>query len=446
MSGPKLPGAGWLLSLALYFLALPGPLQAQPPSGQRDREPPKAANVSFSLDPSYATVWRQTGEGRTNYLGRSDEVVSIGLTEQEASGGRDVFIVFKVPLWFSEWSAPPEFIPADRLLGSARYPEQGKIRLGLSRAERLQGWTRAHPGRTLAGFFALLALPFSGLWLVRLYRRRITSELPLIPDYTLGEKIGEGGMGVVYAAVDSHQQPVAVKFLRPLLSEGKDFQKAFDRELSVCRNLQHPNLLRLFGYGVATDGRAYMVTELLQGVTLKDKIGNPGEQAAHLAAEVLEQVGAALDYLHAQKYVHMDVKPSNIFCLPDGTLKLLDLGISQVISSARQEEVVGTPLYMAPEQFEGWPVPASDQYSLGLVLYEVLVGRKPFVDKNPTIIHRFRTQERPEPPSFRATNLTSEVDEAILKMLEARPELRFESLAGVRSVLTDQLMKRGWTR
>jgi len=238
-------------------------------------------------------------------------------------------------------------------------------------------------------------------------------------------------MGVVYAATASDGSPCAVKLLRSVLSQSADFRKQFDQELHTYLPLKHPNLLSLYGYGYASDGRPYLVTEILEGQTLKERLQS-GESDGTLAAEVLEQVGAALDYLHRQGIIHQDVKPSNVFLCRNGTLKLLDLGVSRPLEGVKA--AVGTPAYMAPEQFRGEAGLFSDQYSLGLILAEVLQGRRPSTETNPSILAHQRATSVPD-----LDDLPLEVRRHLEKMLHPEPDKRFEDLSQARSALTNIL-------
>ena len=423
-----------ILVLLVGLLISSGIQGGAQPSLDRDKRP-KACSVTFRLYPDSATVWRQTGEGRVNFLGDSDEAVTIGLTEQEASGERDLLIHFKVALWFDEWASPPEFIAVDEVRATGVFPNEGRRKLELSTWELFQAHTAAHPLLSLGVLFSVIGgagLAFR--W--HKQSREPKPEMSLVPGYRLQEKLGQGGMGVVHAVQDEDGHRYAVKLLKKAVSASREFQEQFDRELSVGVKLAHPNLPRLFGYGVSSDGRAYMVTELFEGQTLKQLMESGDFVSAHLAAEVLEQIGSALDYLHQNNLVHQDVKPSNIFCCLDGTFRLLDMGIVKSVDSVEPaKKIVGSPLYMAPEQFQGSAEPRSDQYSLGLVLYEILLGRRPTDVRDPVVLSHQRSTSAPEPIGWNEV-----IDNGLLRMLDPDASKRFADFQSARRVLTDEFM------
>lgn len=431
------PGSLSLLAVLFALLFTPGSLLAQP-EPTLESQLPKAVTTQFVLDPPSATIWRRTGEGHVVYLGRSNEKVTLGLNALEASGAREILVEFRVALWGTEWVSPAEFVSAQSLLADSRYPSQGSRNLGLSSFQRFQAWTRAHlawSSMALLSGFSLIAL------LVHLLRRPASKDRGGFGDYQLGRRIGAGGMGEVYLATGSDGHSYALKLLRPLLQDKSELQELFDQELATGLALQHPGLTKLFGYGLTEDGRLYLVNELLEGQTLKARLGEPEPRRLELAVEVLEQVGSALDYLHSQNVIHQDVKPSNIFVLSDGTVKLLDLGLARTTEEARaQEEAVGTTLYMAPEQFSAQVSPSCDQYALGLVLYEILTGVQLGKGKPAATLAHWRSTQLPEPPSAHQPHLSEVVDSTILRMLNPRPDERFAKLQSVRDILTQELM------
>lgn len=404
-------------AVSLANSAISGPVKRQA----------KAVSVRFELDPPSATVWRRTVEGQVNYLGRSGEKVTIGLTPSEAAGERDLIVEFRVQLLFSEWVSAPEFLNLEKLGAERRFPGEGSHPLPLSPGQRWQAWLRAHPLQSLLLLALGTGLPLG--WL-RLRRKDEPEESKLrCGDYTLGEKLGEGAMGEVYLARSPGGRVCAVKLIRGVLSESSSFRQQFDRELATCVSLEHPNLLQLFGYGYASDGRTYLATELLQGDTLKARLEAGGGDGP-LAAEVLEQVGSALDYLHSQSVVHQDVKPSNIFLCQDGTVKLLDLGVARRTGEGK---VAGTPAYMAPEQFELESGPASDQYSLGLVVLEILQGKPE--GQEPMIYAHLRSQEAPV-----RKGLSPELEAGMRRILDPSMEKRYPDLQSAREALSDLLL------
>ncbi|MEJ7654774.1 MAG: serine/threonine-protein kinase [Chloroflexia bacterium] len=198
--------------------------------------------------------------------------------------------------------------------------------------------------------------------------------------YQLQDQIGSGGMATVYRARDSVlQRVVALKLLNggqvePALKE------RFQREAQSVAQLSHENIVRIYDGG-ERDGSPYIVMEYVEGSNLKKRIQAHGPLTTHEAVEVVTQVGAALEYAHANGLIHCDVKPHNILISPNGRSKLVDFGIAQAqVDRTRRdsEQVYGTPLYMAPEQASGGRASSrTDVYGLGLVLWEALSGSPP---------------------------------------------------------------------
>lgn len=420
--------------IAMLVAAIPSSSKVLADSGTSFTEERlrKAVAVTFAVDPQ-ATVWRRTVEGRVNLLGPTDRRVTIGLTPSESSGERDLIVEFRVKLWFTEWVSPPEFLKIEELALHNRFPSTGRRQLSLSSWQRFQVWTRIHWGWAFLVLFLLVFL------ILRRVRRRsavLTKvEAFRVDGFRLGKKIGEGAMGEVFEAVTDDGQPCAVKLLRPLLSESAEFRSRFDSELATYTKLSHPALPRLFGYGYAADGRSYMATELLKGRTLKEQLPAPLYQRRMLALDVLEQVGAVLDYLHQERVVHQDVKPSNIFLARNGEVKLLDLGIARRLEGKGEGlPISGTPVYMAPEQFAGKVDLRSDQYALGLVLYEVLTGRRPSEETDPKVLAHQRAEGKSP-----KTKISDQVDRVLALLLHPRPEGRYPSLGLAFSELKNAL-------
>ncbi|MCA9777205.1 MAG: hypothetical protein KC800_10830, partial [Candidatus Eremiobacteraeota bacterium] len=239
----RLLGACFLL---LWMVGTAAEILAEPNTSSASDSRPKAVTTTFYLDPPAGEVWRRTVEGHLNYLGKSDEAVTMGLNQSESAGDRDLFVEFRVPLWFSEFVSPPEYLKAGELLKTGRYPAEGRLNLNLSPVQKFQMQTRQHPGLSLLGLGLLLAFP---VMLVKRKRNRaILESAPpsLVPGYDLSAVLGEGGMGEVYAATASDGSPCAVKLLRSVLSQSTDFREQFDQELHNYLPLKHPNLLSLY--------------------------------------------------------------------------------------------------------------------------------------------------------------------------------------------------------
>lgn len=210
--------------------------------------------------------------------------------------------------------------------------------------------------------------------------------------YQLVRFIGEGGMGRVYEATHARLAGrYAIKVLLQKLSTDPEALQRFDREARITSSLQHPNIVQIVDFNTAVDGTEYLVMEYLRGESLAARLARLGPASLETTAEVVEQVAAGLAAAHSHGVVHRDLKPDNVFLVPlEGRdaewAKILDFGISKVKDAnhapgAPVSSLVGTPLYMAPEQCEGRRQdvgPATDQFALAVIAYEMLTGRSPF--------------------------------------------------------------------
>ena len=208
--------------------------------------------------------------------------------------------------------------------------------------------------------------------------------------YRIEERIGRGGMGVVYRAIQVNiDRPVAIKLLTAEAAEKDDVVRRFENEAKIISSLRHPNTLKLIDYGRTDDGQLFVVTEFLDGQPL-DALLAAGPISERRTVQVLEQVCASLAEAHEQGVVHRDLKPGNLFLENVGSkevVKVLDFGIARLSTGTSHTQtgmVFGTPAYMSPEQCRGERVDArSDLYSLGIVAYECLTGRPPFMSETP---------------------------------------------------------------
>src|SRR5579859_801885 len=273
-----------------------------------------------------------------------------------------------------------------------------------------------------------------------------------IDRYRLRQRIGHGGMGEVYLAEDQRiGQKVAIKLNKVDLPEEQTTQeerRLFQREITTIARLDHPNILPLFDYGQTTvDGQvyAYLVMPYRQEGTLERWLRQRPARV-HLtsdeAAQLIGQAADALQHAHESGIVHQDVKPSNFLIrtrkeksnCPD--LLLADFGIAKfyAASSSMSQNVRGTPAYMAPEQWRGQAVPASDQYALAIMAYQMLTGRLPFQGRLEQVMHQ-HLQVTPAPPSQFNSLLPTAVDSVLLRALAKEPEQRFESVRAFASAL-----------
>jgi hypothetical protein len=260
-------------------------------------------------------------------------------------------------------------------------------------------------------------------------------------DYLLLDPLGKGGMATVFLAERNADQ-VALK--RPLAAflEDPEFLERFLREAEIGRTLHHPNIIRIFERG-HVEGVPYFTMELVKGETLQAHIRRLGALPAKAATKIIAQVAEALDYAHLKGVVHRDLKPSNIMILEDGTVKVMDYGIAR----ARRFEgltvtgaFLGTPDYVAPETAEGKGADSrSDLYSLGIVFYEILTGKKPFVGDTPFATLRKHVSEAPTPPSVVVPGVPRQLEAIVLRLLQKDPGQRYPGAEELLIELRDYL-------
>ncbi len=257
-----------------------------------------------------------------------------------------------------------------------------------------------------------------------------------IGEYELRQRIGVGGMGLVYDGI----QPligkrVAVKVLRPELAAAEEQVARLLAEARAVNAIRHRGIVDIFGFGQVPDGRQYIIMEYLEGVALDAYLAEKGRMTVSEVLDVLDEVLSALGAAHGAGVVHRDLKPSNIFLVtqPDGSryVKLLDFGLAKMgmpagrTAQTRTDMVVGTPEYMAPEQARGQPVgPMTDLYALGVVAFEMVTGRLPFTGSSPVDLLMKHVDARPPRPSEFVPELPAALDAFILQMLTKDPEAR----------------------
>lgn len=215
------------------------------------------------------------------------------------------------------------------------------------------------------------------------------SEVGRILDkYELLERIGQGGMAVVYRGLDrSLGREVAVKILHDHLADSGEARERFEREARAVAKLHHDNIVEIFDFAGEGSEQSYIVTELIRGQTLKDIIAERDIRHPEIGAMVTVQVCRALGHAHSLGILHRDVKPENIMIRADGVVKLMDFGIAQMVDLSRMTvtgQLLGSPAYMSPEHVEGRPLDfRTDVFSAGIVLYQLVCGQLPFSGKNP---------------------------------------------------------------
>jgi eukaryotic-like serine/threonine-protein kinase len=268
----------------------------------------------------------------------------------------------------------------------------------------------------------------------------MTGERTLVGGrYELGEMLGRGGMAEVRGAVDTRLgRQVAVKQLRADLATDPTFQARFRREAQSAAGLNHPTIVAVYDTGEETDPATgvsipYIVMELVEGQTLRDVLRDGRKILPERALELTQGVLDALSYSHKAGIVHRDIKPANVMLTGNGSVKVMDFGIARAVADTsatmtQTAAVIGTAQYLSPEQARGETVDArSDVYSAGCLLYELLVGRPPFVGESPVSVAYQHVREAPVPPSQLDSMITPEVDAIVLKSLAKDPDDRYQS-------------------
>jgi eukaryotic-like serine/threonine-protein kinase len=270
--------------------------------------------------------------------------------------------------------------------------------------------------------------------------------------YHIQQKIGSGGMGTVYKAMQPNiGRMVAIKILHPKLVNRKDLVSRFSREAKALGHLSHPNTVKVFDDGELEDGSLFIAMEYLEGRNLNQVVRTGGPIAMERALPILMQVCGALHEAHTRGIVHRDLKPENIFLSTQGGIKdfpkVLDFGLAKVteqemrpgsIVLTQEGMVFGTPEFMSPEQAQGKTLDArSDIYSLAVILYEVLTGKLPFEAKTPMEYIQHHVMSRPIPLHERVpgSSFPTGLSEVIAKALSKEPGERYQSASDFASAL-----------
>jgi hypothetical protein len=247
--------------------------------------------------------------------------------------------------------------------------------------------------------------------------------------YRVEKLLGMGGMARVYRAqsVVTHE-PVALKIMQPLGGIDEETLKRFEREKRIYQDLRHPNIVGLRAAG-SCNGHVFLAMELVTGTTLRARMKSDGLPPRQVV-DWLGAVMSALAHAHRQGIVHRDLKPENVMLTESGQIKVMDFGLArgnQYTQVTAADSVLGTPAYMAPEQIEGKLHPASDQYAVGVMLYEMLSGRLPFYDDNPVSLLVMHLQAPVPDLSEIRPDLTS-FAKVIIRMLNKQPEKRYPGM------------------
>jgi serine/threonine-protein kinase len=291
----------------------------------------------------------------------------------------------------------------------------------------------------------------------RLRERRVEAATPpgvpalgpgsMLGNYQIVNLVGEGGMGMVYKAQDTVlDRTVALKVLPPHLTQNPDFMHRFRTEAYAQARLQHPNIVTLYSVLEVPAGFV-LVMEYVQGRTLREHIQGEGPLAPAEAARIFEQALQGAAYAHHMGVVHRDLKPDNIFLTHKQEVKIMDFGVAKIIDSkepTRSRSMVGTLLYISPEQINGRDADfRSDVYTLGIGLFEAVTGRLPFERRTDYGLMHAHVLEKPPHPRRLKRDLPKELEKVILRAIEKEPDRRFQSAAEFRAALLKQSARYG---
>ncbi len=271
----------------------------------------------------------------------------------------------------------------------------------------------------------------------------MTIEVGQILDkYELLEKVGQGGMAVVYRGLDrSLRREVAVKVLHRHLADHQEARDRFQREAHAVAKLRHANILEIFDFsgGNGASSECYIVTEFIDGQTLKEFITEHPLKYPEIGALIATQVCRALDHAHRLGILHRDVKPENIMIRNDGVVKLTDFGIAQMVDLQRMTvtgQLLGSPAYMSPEHVEGKPLDfRTDVFSVGILLYQLVTGELPFTGRNAHEILKRIAECRYQPAQQANPLVGNELGSIIAKAMAQEPDQRYPTIGEMLSAL-----------
>ena len=270
----------------------------------------------------------------------------------------------------------------------------------------------------------------------------------IVGGYTLLEKLGEGGMAVVYKVRSKdNSRDLALKILQEPFASDPVFQQRIAREVATCKDLRHPNIMSLFDWSPSGAPVMFLALEYVDGDTLLKRLRGGGlnlDEIAYYMGGLLE----GLAYAHQRGIVHRDLKPENVMLTSQGVVKIADFGLARTQDGekiTRAGQSMGTPAYFPPEQIVGAdPTPAADQYSVGVMLYEMLTGKRPFKETHPIKMLMCHMSEKPTDPLVHRPDLPPVAAALALRMMEKQPDRRFSSLLVVKQGLEALARGEAW--
>ncbi|MCB9498201.1 MAG: serine/threonine protein kinase [Erysipelotrichaceae bacterium] len=250
--------------------------------------------------------------------------------------------------------------------------------------------------------------------------------------YRVVARIGHGGMAEVYEASDIiTKKRMAIKLIREDVMKNPINLRRFQNEATIAASLDHPNIVKVYNHGTF-EGIPYIANEYVAGQNLKDVLDFRSCLPIQEAVSIMIQLTAALSYAHQHNIVHRDVKPQNIFYLPDGTVKLGDFGIAETLNitmnKGKPKEIIGSVHYLAPEISRGYPAsPQSDIYAAGVTFFELITGRVPFNDVDPVAVVVAHIREKVPSPRKYLPNCSKEVEKIIARATNRSLKERYQN-------------------